>query len=81
VRDGFRPSGRFALQPNQPDDERDEVELQLIDEAIERDVPMLAICRGLQILNVHHSGTLIQHLSSAGRHSTNSETLRCQYAK
>jgi putative glutamine amidotransferase len=49
------------------------VELQLIDEAIERDVPMLAICRGLQILNVHHSGTLIQHLSSAGRHSTNGE--------
>lgn len=64
-----------SAQPetDQPDDERDEAELQLIDDAIERDVPMLAICRGLQILNVYHGGTLIQHLSSADRHSTSGE--------
>ncbi len=52
-----------------PDDERDRAELQLIDEALERDVPILAICRGLQLLNVHRGGTLLQHLASE-RHDT-----------
>ncbi len=51
-----------------PDDERDAVELELIDKAIEKDVPILAICRGLQILNVYHSGSLIQHVADAERH-------------
>ncbi len=52
-----------------PDDERDEVELELIHEAIEKELPIFAICRGLQILNVYHGGTLIQHVSSAERHA------------
>ncbi len=55
-----------------PDDERDEVELELIEEAIKDDVPILAICRGLQILNVYHGGTLIQHLAST-RHDAEME--------
>lgn len=63
-----------SAQPetDQPDNERDEVELQLIHDAIEKDLPILAICRGLQILNVYHGGTLIQHLSSAERHDPES---------
>lgn len=51
-----------------PDDERDAVEAALIDEALTRDLPLLAICRGLQILNVRLGGTLIQHLPTAARH-------------
>ncbi len=54
---------------DQPDDERDRAELRLIDEALERDIPILAICRGLQLLNVHRGGTLLQHLASK-RHDT-----------
>jgi len=49
---------------DQPDDERDGIEWELIDTAIRNDVPILAICRGLQILNVYQGGTLIQHLAS-----------------
>lgn len=48
--------------------QRDEVEMALITEALRRDVPIFAICRGLQILNVQHGGTLIQHLDTSNHH-------------
>jgi putative glutamine amidotransferase len=41
---------------------RDAVELALARCALERDVPLLAICRGFQLLNVARGGTLVQHL-------------------
>lgn len=49
-------------ETDQPDDERDEVELALIDKALAADLPLLAICRGFQLLNVFCGGRLIQHL-------------------
>jgi putative glutamine amidotransferase len=51
-----------------PDDARDELECALIQDALARDLPLLAICRGLQILNVQHGGTLVQNLDAAARH-------------
>lgn len=45
---------------------RDEFELTLVRTALARDVPVLGICRGMQLVNVAAGGTLHQHLPDAG---------------
>jgi len=44
------------------DPRRDASELALLAQALAQDVPVLAICRGMQLLDVHLGGTLVQHL-------------------
>jgi putative glutamine amidotransferase len=41
---------------------RDEYEIDLVRRALDADLPVLAICRGVQVLNVARGGTLIQHI-------------------
>jgi gamma-glutamyl-gamma-aminobutyrate hydrolase PuuD len=43
-------------------EQRDRAELALLEAALARDMPVLAICRGSQILNVALGGDLVQHL-------------------
>jgi anthranilate synthase component 2/putative glutamine amidotransferase len=42
--------------------DRDSSEIAVLEAALDRDLPLLAICRGMQLLNVLLGGTLLQHL-------------------
>ncbi|QKW36049.1 gamma-glutamyl-gamma-aminobutyrate hydrolase family protein [Actinomadura sp. NAK00032] len=52
-----------------PQPQRDRFELALVRAAVSADLPFLAICRGMQVLNVARGGALIQHLPEAVGHS------------
>jgi len=43
--------------------ERDELEFTILEHALARDLPVLAICRGFQVLNVQLHGALVQDVS------------------
>jgi gamma-glutamyl-gamma-aminobutyrate hydrolase PuuD len=47
---------------DEPRTARDAGELALLTAALERDLPVLAVCRGSQLLNVARGGDLVQHL-------------------
>jgi putative glutamine amidotransferase len=48
--------------------ERDEFELALARRAMERDIPFLGICRGMQVMNVARGGTLVQDVPEREGH-------------
>jgi putative glutamine amidotransferase len=49
-------------ETDEPRTERDVFEIALARRALERDLPLLGICRGMQVMNVARGGTLVQHL-------------------
>ncbi len=63
------------------DAERDEFEQAIVHAAIERDMPLLGICRGLQMLNVALGGTLHQDLADlyAGSHEHRQQALKIHH--
>src|SRR5947209_10605325 len=53
---------------------RDRTEIALTQQAVERDMPVLGICRGMQIINVAFGGTLRQHLPDELGHEEHRRT-------
>jgi len=71
--DGLLLPGGWDVDPSlygEPEDEKlgpidrelDDAELRMFDQARRRDLPVLGICRGQQVINVAMGGTLVQHL-------------------
>lgn len=54
--------------------DRDRFEVSLARRAVEREMPVLGVCRGMQLLNVALGGTLIQHLPDAVGHHDHRRT-------
>lgn len=57
------------------DRERDRLESEAIDRALDRGIPILGICRGAQLLNVRLGGSLQQDLRAVRRHTSNRRTI------
>jgi gamma-glutamyl-gamma-aminobutyrate hydrolase PuuD len=85
VLDGLVFSGGSDLDPqlygqdahpatNGVREERDRGELALLVAALERDLPVLAVCRGSQVLNVALGGDLVQHLPEIVGHEQHKHT-------
>jgi putative glutamine amidotransferase len=53
---------------------RDEAELALLRGALDRDMPVLAVCRGSQVLNIALGGDLVQHLPEVVGHDRHLHT-------
>jgi putative glutamine amidotransferase len=55
-------------------EERDAYELALVRSALEREMPVLGICRGMQVLNTVYGGTIEQHLPDVLGHEEHRHT-------
>jgi putative glutamine amidotransferase len=55
-------------------EERDSGELALLQAALARDMPVLAVCRGSQLLNIGLGGDLVQHLPEVVGHDRHKHT-------
>lgn len=57
-------SDDYPGKPEQWKKERDVFEMEVFESALEEQIPILGICRGLQLINIIHKGTLQQHLQN-----------------
>lgn len=62
------------IEPNY-DTARDALEIAVINDALDRKLPLLGICRGNQLLNICRGGTLHQELRSRRQQTSNRRTI------
>ncbi|GKT30663.1 putative multi-domain containing protein, partial [Aduncisulcus paluster] len=55
--------------------ERDALEAMLIREALENDIPLLGVCRGMQLINVVKGGSLHQEIADVYEDVSNPQTV------
>ena len=65
------PNPPEHLGPLRPD--RDAAEVELLAGAVDGGLPMLGVCRGMQLMNVVRGGSLVQHLPDAVGHPGHAE--------
>lgn len=75
--------GEQVAQCEGVDDKRDEFEFDVVKRTLDAELPILAICRGMQIMSVYLGGSLIVDLPSSGykNHSSNDEGDKIHQAK
>jgi putative glutamine amidotransferase len=65
--------GRYGEAPHprttRVSEPRDAAEMELLDAALDAGLPVLGVCRGMQLLNVARGGTLCQHLPEEAGHA------------
>jgi len=70
--------GRYGEAPHprttRVSEQRDAAELELLGAALDAGLPVLGVCRGMQLLNVARGGTLRQHLPEDGGHAPEAGT-------
>jgi putative glutamine amidotransferase len=62
-----RPEFLSLCNPNFMDERRDEFEWKVCEHVFNKQIPVLGICRGLQLVNVFLGGTLIPDIPTAGK--------------
>lgn len=70
----YGQSNELQLSKN-IDNERDNFERSLIDIALKNNLPILGICRGLQITNAHLGGSLFQHIDNHKNNSSDDDLI------
>ena len=58
----YGEASRFSFSATETG--RDQYEIDLVRRALEADLPVFAICRGIQVLNISRGGTLVQDIST-----------------
>ena len=57
----------YPLAPKEFNIPRDEFELKVFEYALEKNIPVLGVCRGMQLVNVALGGNLIQDIEESGK--------------
>ena len=65
----------FSTKSPTLDEARDEIELELLKYALEKGIPILGICRGAQLINVHFGGNLHQDIDTFYREVPKVQTI------